>query len=79
MTVPFFPSSVGLRHSLLSREGLSAAGVKNDLITKKHLAKMLPIEEDVCNWHLNPLKQFGFISGKLASTKSQTEFERTNR
>jgi hypothetical protein len=39
---------------------------------------MLPIEEEVCNWHLKQLKGLGFASKKLASMKSQTEFEWTN-
>ena len=43
---------------------------KDDLITKKQLAKRLNIKEGACRWHLNQLKGSGLIPKSFATIRS---------
>jgi len=44
---------------------------KDDLVTRRQLARLLNVEEEVCNWHLDRLKVSGFVSKTFASIRSQ--------
>jgi hypothetical protein len=43
---------------------------KEDLITKKQLAQLLSLDYEICNWHLNQLRGFGFVPKKFATLRS---------
>ncbi len=43
---------------------------KEGLITRKQLAQLLSVDIEICSWHLNQLKESGFVSKKFATLRS---------